>query len=356
MTLTAPHGRGETHQGDIIAADVLDAWFEPSPSVLEAFQESVTLIRTSPDPACTPLIQAISALRAIPFESISLGAGSSEIIHRVLPGLANNGPAVILDPTYSEYAFVLERIGCPIIRHPLKPENDFQLSIDELVETAKHASLVILVNPNNPTGQALTAEQVMELRGRLDPTTVLWVDEAYIDYAPAESSIEIFAADLPNLYVLKSLSKAYALSGVRVAYLVGYSRVPSPPPWIVSNPAMAAAVEALCDQSYYQLKWRETNAMTREFADLVRAFGLTVYDGHLNAILIESPKPNWANDLAENGLIVRTPRGMGEVLGDQFVRIGLQPRSQWPAMLHAIGSASPGTARNDDITSLVLYS
>lgn len=314
-------------------ADVLDAWFDPSPSVVAAFRDSENLIRTSPDPDCIPLIQAVCAAKSIPYESISVGAGSSEIIHRVLPMLARGGPAVILDPTYSEYAYVLNRAGCPVFRHALSVEDGFHVSIESFCAVAQGASLVVLVNPNNPTGQVLTAAQVMELRARLDPDTLLWVDEAYIDYAPDECTVEAYAATQPNLFVLKSLSKAYALSGLRVAYLVGQTAVLSPPPWIVSNPAMVAAIAALCDPDYYETQWRETNRMTQDFAQRVGALDLVVHSGCLNAILVESPRPNWADELAQNGLIVRTPVGMGHVLGDRYVRIGLKVRDEWSAMI-----------------------
>lgn len=356
MNATATHGRGEAQRLDnTIVADVLDAWFAPSPAVRDAYLAGVGDISKSPDPACRPLIQAIATARILPENAISLGAGSSEIIHRVLPAMTGPGPAVILDPTYSEYSYVLERSGREVIRHKLSPTTDFAINTDALKETAKGASLVILVNPNNPTGKALTRNQILELRANLDPKTVLWVDEAYVEYIPESASVELEASQAENLFVLKSLSKAYALSGLRAAYLVGPNPV-APPPWIVSAPAQQAAIAAFSEAIYYEARWRETNRMTEDFASLVRALGLKVHCGFLNAILIESPKPDWAIDLAENGLIVRTPEGMGDVLKDRYIRIGLKPRDQWSAILGAIKSSSPGTARNDNMAPLVLYS
>jgi len=108
----APHGKGDAGtNADVIAADVLDAWFDPSPAVIAAYGEAARLIGSSPDPGCRPLIEAIARAKGLPKEAISLGAGSSEIIHRVLPALARGGKVVLLDPTYSEYGFLLEAIG-----------------------------------------------------------------------------------------------------------------------------------------------------------------------------------------------------------------------------------------------------
>jgi len=194
---------------------------------------------------------------------------------------------------------------------------------------------VILVNPNNPTGRVLGAEQVMDLRAMLSSDTILWVDEAYIDYAPEGCSVEKHAAVTPNLFVLKSLSKAYALSGLRAAYLV--SRTPtSPPPWIVGHPAQMAAIAALGDPDYYTALWRETNRMTEDFAIEVSRLGLGCHYGFLNAVLVEDIDSLSAERLAEQGLIVRTPEGMGGVLSARYIRIGIKPRHFWPRMLAAL--------------------
>jgi histidinol-phosphate/aromatic aminotransferase/cobyric acid decarboxylase-like protein len=92
------------------------------------------------------------------------------------------------------------------------------------------------------------------------------VDEAYVDYAGQDQSLEREACVRPNLIVLKSMSKVYALSGLRVGYLVAHpatvrALAPWTPPWSVSLPAQVAAIEALADPAYYQQKYLETHAL-----------------------------------------------------------------------------------------------
>ncbi len=350
MAKSAPHGKGLGHaiSCNAICCDVLDACFDPSPRAIAAFATTGLAMRTSPDTDARPLIEAIAEARHLDPQCISLGAGSSEIIHRVLPSLLGAGPGVTLDPTYSEYPYLIMRDGATLKAQVLTPQHQFQVDIGTLVELARGASLVALVNPNNPTGQALTRDQILDLRASLEPKTALWIDEAYVDYCPPGTSVEVDACTTKGLYVLKSLSKAYALSGIRAAYLVcepsaASDLVSRTPPWIIGTSAQAAATAAVKDVDYYNAWWRETSSQVADFALALKGIGLTVFPGYLNAVLVEVPtgrKPSvWLESLAKAGLLVRTPEGMGATLGDQFVRIGLVDKELMPKVLEILGAS-----------------
>ncbi len=334
MIQAADHGLGydSAHRKGAICADVLDAWFPPCAEALEAFTKNPDNMRISPDVQGKPLLCAISSSREVPFDSLSLGSGSSEIIHRVLPRMAGSGPVAVVDPGYSEYLHVLSRDRCDVVSIRLNPNDGFQLHLDALVSAAAGCSMLILVNPNNPTGRSLTRREVLELRAQLDQRTILWVDEAYVDYCGTKTTVEADAAVTPGLVVLKSLSKAYALSGIRAAYLVAHPETACgirahTPPWIVGTSAMAAAVAAVQNETSYIRVWRDSNCRTQRLAAQVSSMGLDVWFGEIPAILIGVPPEktahSWASELSNAGLIVRTPDGMGEVLGDRFIRIGL---------------------------------
>ena len=107
----------------------------------------------------------------------------------------------------------------------------------------------MLVNPNTPTGRQLPTPTLETLLASMPTTTRAWVDETYIEFAGGES-LERFAARSTNVVVCKSMSKAYALSGVRAAYLCGPADMMRElrmlcPPWSVSLPGQIAACEAL---------------------------------------------------------------------------------------------------------------
>jgi histidinol-phosphate/aromatic aminotransferase/cobyric acid decarboxylase-like protein len=350
MTSAAQHGKGrlQADRQRAICCDVLDAWFDPSPSAITAFSGSGLAMRTSPEADGRGLIDAIAEARGIDPECISLGAGSSEIMYRVLSSLYGDGPTVILDPTYSEYPHLLRRDGREIRAVCLSRANGFKVCVEDLITACEGASLVILVNPNNPTGQALTRHEIINLKASLSPSAILWVDEAYIDYCPPGTSVEADACRTEGLYVLKSLSKAYALSGVRAAYLVCPGHISArlksqTPPWIIGTSAQAASAAAVLDREYNAARWAESAVLLSEFATAFRGLGLTVYSGNLNAVMVEVPAGHtaisWARCLASKGLIVRTPEGMGEALDGKFIRIGLVEKAMHPMIRTIIESS-----------------
>src|SRR5947208_7646255 len=135
----------------IINADFLDAWYPPSPKVLTALVDHLPwLLRTSPPTGCDGLIDSIGEARGVNRASVLPGAGSSDLIFRALTHwLRPESHALILDPTYGEYAHILERvIGCTVDRLPLLRENQYEVDLARLRSAlADQYDLVVLVNP-----------------------------------------------------------------------------------------------------------------------------------------------------------------------------------------------------------------
>lgn len=335
--MPAHHGRGMWgRRTDGLCCDVLDAWFEPSPHARDAAVQAVALLGASPDTESVGLRTAISDVRCVDYNAIALGAGSSEIIYRVLPRLIGGGKVVLLDPTYSEYEYLLRKLNCNIQRVALSRDSDWDIPLASLLEACFDADMLVLVNPNNPTGRVLSLEALSELRKGLPTHAILWIDEAYIDYSERGSTFERIACELRGVYVLKSMSKAYALSGARAAYLICHPEAAAvlrewTPPWIIGTGAQLTAGAAVHDEEYYRPLWRETIALANELAHSLRNLGLVVSTGDINAVLVQSPAGSatkWSEILAESGLYVRTTLGMGDALGDSYVRISVVRREE----------------------------
>lgn len=323
---------------EIINADVLDAWFPPAPSVLKALNgELAWLLQTSPPTDCRGLVEAIARARGVNPRNILPGAGSSDLIFRALRHwLTPESRVLILDPTYGEYAHVLERvIGCQVDRLELSRENHFAVSPDQLATAIRDEyDLVVLVNPNSPTGQHLSRKQLGPLLEAVPPTTRVWIDETYVDYLGPGESMEGVAAGSENLLVCKSMSKAYALSGARVAYLcAGAHQLESlraiTPPWVVGLPSQVAAVRALAEPDYYRERHRETAQLREQLADGLRDLGWHVLPGVANFLLCELPSAGpGASGVAEacrkRGLFLRDARLMGANLGDRMIRVAVK--------------------------------
>ena len=286
---------------EIVAADVLDAWFAPAPGVLEALAaDPAWYARTSPPVAADGLRAEIAAARGVPADSLTLGAGSSDLVFRAFREWLTPASRVLLvDPSYGDYAHVgTELIGGRVDRLAIGPADGWRIDPDRLAGTLAGADydLAVLVNPNNPTGGQLPVPALHDLLDRVPARTRIWIDEAYIGYAGLEQSLAARAADQPNLVVCTSMSKMYALSGMRVAYLVSDARTAASlrrwtPPWAVSLPAQLAAVAALRDPAYYRARWADTAVLRAELAAGLRAADPTavVDEAVANFLLITLP-------------------------------------------------------------------
>ena len=337
----------------IINADVLDAWFPPSPRVTSALRQDLPwLLRTSPPTGCEGMVRAIARARGLSPENILPGAGSSDLIFLALRHwLTSSSRVLILDPTYGEYAHVLEHVvRCRVDRIRLARENNYQLDLDHFARVAARGyDLIVLVNPNSPTGQHVPRVQLEEALRKVPANTRVWVDETYIEYAGPNESIEPFAAASANVVVCKSMSKVYALSGARAAYLCGPASLMEElrainPPWAVSLLAQVAAVAALQDPDYYAARYAETHQLRSELAErLSELTDWQVLPGIANFLLCHVPEdgPDAATIVKlcrARGLFVRDAGAMGRNLGKHTLRIAVKDAETNERMLRIIAA------------------
>jgi histidinol-phosphate/aromatic aminotransferase/cobyric acid decarboxylase-like protein len=335
----------------IINADVLDAWFPPSPRVLDALQEELPwLLRTSPPTGCEGMVRAIARARGVQPENILPGAGSSDLIFLALRHwLTPASRVLILDPTYGEYAHVLEHVvRCRVDRLTLERESHYQLNLEEFQRLAGRGyDLIVLVNPNSPTGQHVPRVELEKVLRAAAPGTRIWVDETYIEYAGQNESLEAFAAASPNVVVCKSMSKVYALSGARAAYLCGAAAVMEElrainPPWAVSLLGQVAAVAALKDPEYYAARYAETHRLRDELAEQIAGLiGWEVLPGVANFLLCHLPEdgPDAAAIVKQcraRGLFLRDAGAMGRGVGKHTLRMAVKDEETNQRMLRIL--------------------
>ena len=339
---------------EIINADVLDAWFPPAPGVLEELQEHLAwLLRTSPPTHCGGLIRVLARSRGVEEACLLPGAGSSALMFLAFSQwLTAQDRVLILDPTYGEYAHILERvIGCRVQRFPLAREEGYRPDLEQLLGSVKRGvKFVVIVNPNSPTGVHLPAAELEAWLKAVPPGTRVWIDETYVEYAGNGQSLESFAARSDNTVVCKSMSKVYALSGARVAYLCAGPRLlrslrPLVPPWAVSGPAQVAAVRALQDPDYYAERYAETHALRDALVTrLARLAPLTITPSVANFILCEldATGPTAAEVVArcrEDGVFLRDASSMGSDESDHALRIAVKDEASNRRILEVLGPA-----------------
>lgn len=285
---------------DVISADVLDAWYDPAPGAISKVAEWLPfLMRTSPPTHADGLKDAIARHRRLDREQILIGSGTSSLMYLAFPHLVAAGDAVtLLDPMYGEYRHIFQNvIGCQVRLHELQSESDFRPSLDTLASDCVESRLLVMVNPNSPTGVGVDLEFVKALLLKLPPTCRLWIDETYVDFAPAGSSAESLVKQDPRLIIAKSMSKFYGLSGLRIGYLVASPDLvqrlePFSPPWSVGLIGQVAAVEALKDRGYYAQMAKETAELRDELTLGLGALrGVSVYPSVTNFVMFRVGDP-----------------------------------------------------------------
>ena len=339
---------------DIVSADVLDAWFPASPKVLDTLREHLPwLLGTSPPTNCEGLQLAIARARGVNPENILPGAGSSDLIYMAFRQWLRKGSKVlILDPMYGEYQHVLENvIGCTVDRLELKRRSGYALDLDVLEERMKIGyDMVVLVNPNNPSGRHVPRRQLQRVLANVPRRTRVWVDEAYLEYVGPDQSQERFAAITENVIVCKTMSKVYALSGCRVGYLCAAPQqlaelIPLTPPWAVGLPAQVAAVRALEDGAYYASRYRETHDLREDLIAGLRKIGVReIVPGVANFVMfhLQPEHPPAVEVLAtcrQRGVFFRDISRMGTKVGTRGVRIAVKDAATNACVLDTLAAA-----------------
>jgi histidinol-phosphate/aromatic aminotransferase/cobyric acid decarboxylase-like protein len=213
--------------------------------------------------------------------------------------------------------------------------------------------LAILVNPNSPTGRYVSRGTLEWVVARAPATTRIWIDETYVEYVGSDESLERFATARDNVLVCKSMSKVYALSGLRVGYLCGSRRTIDSlrghnPPWAVNLVGQVAAVAALNDRAYYQDRWAETHALRCALARGLRELRIDVVPGVANFVLCHLPPggPDAATvvrAVRKQDLFLRELGGMGRSLGAYAIRIAVKDTDTNSRMLSILADVLRAT-------------
>lgn len=190
--------------------------FGPSDKVLAAIRdETSNRLRLYPDPEATALREAIARYHRVSADQVFTGNGSDEVLaHAFAALLKHQEPVLMPDVTYSFYASCCALYGIARVEMPLSEAFEIEVSAYERANGG-----IVFPNPNAPTGRWLALESIEELLRR-HPTSVVLVDEAYVDFG-GTSAVPL-VAKYPNLLVVQTLSKSRGLAGLRVGFAIGH--------------------------------------------------------------------------------------------------------------------------------------
>jgi threonine-phosphate decarboxylase len=307
------HGAEAARALGVPAEDLLDFSqninpLGPPPEALEAARKAIfEEAGRYPDAGYRRLREAMGEYLGVHPGRILPTNGGAEALFLAARAAVPGKKALVLEPTFSEYATAARAAGLdPVRRVVRRLEDGFRPNLGSLEEIAESSSLVFLCNPNNPTGEALPRDEVQALAERVrENGGILVVDEAFADFAPGNS---VVAHAGEALYVARSFTKFFAIPGLRLGCLVCGDPHPLQrfqPSWSVNAVAAAAGVAAVRDLAFAQASVARTREMREVlFARLEDVPGLTPFVGAANFLLVRGPE-GLAARLAARGVLVR---------------------------------------------------
>lgn len=317
--------------------------YGPSLRVLQAIRDAAAEdLRLYPDPESTVLREAVAAHHGLEPAQVFVGNGSDEVLAHVFMALLRHpGPLLMPDISYSFYPVYARLYGIEARQVPLDAE--FRIRVDDYLAEPRNAGIV-LPNPNAPTGIALPLADIERLVAG-NPDSVVVIDEAYVDFG-ADSAVSLIARH-PNLLVVRTLSKARALAGLRVGYALGQPELiqglvrvkDSFNSYPLDSLALAGAVAAMHDDTWFAHTRGRIVATRDRLSAALRDLGFEVLPSSANFVFARHPGhagADLAAALREQRVLVRR-FAKPERIAD-FLRITVGTDAQCDALLAALGS------------------
>ncbi|GAB4424251.1 MAG: histidinol-phosphate transaminase [Anaerolineae bacterium] len=301
--------------------------FGPSPAVRRALAE--TPPDRYPDREAIALRQALAARFGLPAENIVAGNGTAELFWLLAFATLRPGDSVyLIEPTFGEYRRVAGLMGARVHSHRAQPDA-FAPDAAAIATDLRRLRprLAFVCNPNNPTGVLLPPAQIAEW-AQAAPETLLVVDESYLGFTPEGESALGLGAD--NVLVVRSLTKDYALAGLRLGFAAGHNLplvraiAAVRPAWNVSGPAQAAGLAALADDAYLQECLTRLHRAKSQLVAGLRKLGYAPLESAVHYFLLRVGHADaFRRALLRHGLQVRDCASFGL---PEFVR--LAPRTE----------------------------
>lgn len=318
--------------------------YGPSLRVLQAIREAATEdLRLYPDPEARALKDAIAVHHGLQAEQVFVGNGSDEVLAHVFQALLkHDAPLLFPDISYSFYPVYARLYDMATRLMPLR--DDFSLGVDDYLQAGRDGRVggIIFPNPNAPTGMALALAEVQRLLTGF-PDAVVVVDEAYVDFG-AQTAAALIDRH-PNLLVVRTLSKARALAGLRVGYALGHVDLiealvrvkDSFNSYPLDRLAIAGGVAAMQDEAWFERTRALITASRDKLAAGLQQLGFEVLPSAANFVFARHPRhagTELAAKLREQRILVRHFRQPERIA--PFLRITVGTEAQCEALLLAL--------------------
>ncbi len=312
--------------------------FGPPPGIGKALADAS--VECYPDSEAGELKRTLAAKLNMSPDNLIIGSGSTELIRLIATAYFEpNDPVLIPQPTYGEYEVACQLVDSRILKQPTLKKPDFQLDVPETLKLIQkyQPKGVFLCNPNNPTGQYMSKVQVEQIMSSTKESLLI-LDEAYIAFTENGWSSQDMV-NLGSLIVLRSMTKDYALAGLRLGYAIASEPIITVlkhvcPPWNVNTPAQKAGIIALNADSYL----KECTAKIRKARDFLikelELLGLPPLPSQTNFFLVKVGNATaFRQSLLKKSILVRDCTSFGL---PQYIRLAPRTLPECQKLIEAL--------------------
>lgn len=320
----------------------------PSPKALAAVTEAAGRIDIYPDWTAKRLREAIGQKYGFDSDNVVCGSGETEVISMVIRAFAKpDEPVLMHDPCFPLYRIYSNCEGRRPVFSPMG--KDFDPMIDQYIETMKKVNpkIAFITNPHNPSGRMVTEEEVVRICNAASADTLVVLDEAYVHYTENEFGMKLLPK-YPNLIVLRTLSKAFGLAGLRIGFgIAANNNLILPlrhikPTWNMGQLQIAGGIAGINDDEHVNRAVKTVVEMRAYVADRlasVRGFRM-VPGSRANFFLTEILAPELDstkvfNELLKRGVIVKDGSDIPG-LGSRYLRVDVNLKKHMDRFVSAL--------------------
>ena len=296
--------------------------------LLKKLGESDITLNYYPDDSYSELKKEINNYVGYEPKNITVGNGSSELLDLCVKTFVDKDETILsLDPTFSMYSIYAQVFSAKYIG--AKAEEDFKVNVDSIIKDIKenNPKLIILCNPNNPTGSVLTKKEVRKIVKSTDALIAL--DEAYMEFGDESLIDEVM--DYDNLLIVKTVSKAFSLAGIRMGYIVANEEIITSiekvrAPYNLNSLSTYIATEALRQKErmfdYVKKIKEEREKIYKALVDL----GVKAYPSGANFVFFKSDIDDLQKKLVDKEVLIR--KFSGKLDGYYRVSVGTKEQNE----------------------------
>lgn len=305
--------------------------FGPPESVISLLASGLDeAVSAYPDPLGTALKRAVAVANGLQPENVLLGNGAAELIF-LLAAHFRGKRVGIIEPAFSEYREACEAYECEV--ESIVMPAPWELRLEAILPVLPAVDLIFLCSPNNPTGISYSRDTIVELlQAAGEHDLYLIVDQAFYDFCLEDVELQSLLPVHPRLILLRSLTKMYAIAGLRLGYLLAEPELVQAiarrqPPWSVNGFAQIAGMQALKEQSYVKQTVAMIAAERERISKELERLSFVVSSSTVNFYLLSEQKKQDMKELllflAEKGFVARHTYNFNGLDG-RYIRLAVK--------------------------------